>query len=97
MMHGETYKPVNSTYSKTVNNQIILLTTGADDRFKAKNIFDLAGNVSEWTMEANSSTNRVNRGGSCELDGTTNPATMRSSKEPNFSYCGVGFRPALYL
>ena len=96
-MHGETYKKVDSTYSKTTNNQIVLLTTGADDSFKANNIFDLAGNVCEWTMEANSNTNRVNRGGGCDLYGTTNPANMRSPKEPNFSYSGAGFRPALYL
>ena len=37
-------------YSKT-NEESILLTTGASDEFEAKNIYDVAGNVFEWTME----------------------------------------------
>ena len=41
----------------------ILLTTGASDDFVAKNIFDVAGNVYEWTNEAASAYYRVLRGG----------------------------------
>ena len=40
----------------------ILLTTGADDSFAAKNIFDVAGNCYEWTNEAFYSDSRVYRG-----------------------------------
>ena len=36
--------------------------TGSNDNYQMKHIYDLAGNVSEWTMEANSTNNRVSRG-----------------------------------
>ena len=37
----------------------ILLTTGATERNCSKNIYDVAGNCSEWTTESNSSSRRV--------------------------------------
>ena len=44
---------VNSNSVKQVqsNSNGILLTTGASDACKKMNIYDLAGNVSEWTLE----------------------------------------------
>ncbi len=51
----------SNTKSKT-NSEDILLTTGASNEFVAKNIYDIAGNCSEWTMEADSSSYRVWRG-----------------------------------
>ncbi len=36
--------------------------TGSNDNYQMKHIYDLAGNVSEWTMEANSTYGRVLRG-----------------------------------
>ena len=44
-------------------------TTGRNEAWMAKNIYDLAGNVSEWTMEAVSTPNRVYRGGNCSSGG----------------------------
>ena len=41
----------NKTKTKTASEKI-LLTTGASEYFKTKNIYDLAGNVREWTNEA---------------------------------------------
>ena len=35
--------------SKTANEEI-LLSTGADDSFSKMRIYDLAGNVGEWTL-----------------------------------------------
>ena len=52
----------NKTKTKTASESI-LLTTGASEEFKTKNIYDLAGNVSERTNEALSTTSRVSRGG----------------------------------
>ena len=87
---------ITSNKSKT-NSEKILLTTGASDSFKAKNIFDLAGNVYEWTMEAGSSIQRVSRGGEYNYSGSYSPASSRSSSGPTYSDSIVGFRPALYL
>ena len=36
--------------------------TGSKDNYQMKHIYDLAGNVDEWTMEADSTLNRVSRG-----------------------------------
>ena len=91
---------ITSNKSKT-NSESILLTTGASDSFKAKNIFDIAGNVREWTMEAHTSTFRINRDGSYDDGGYGSgyPASRRSTNLPTCSYSGqiIGFRPALYL
>ena len=58
----------NKTKTKTASESI-LLTTGASEDFKTKNIYDLAGNVEEWTNEAVSATYRVYRGGDYDYDG----------------------------
>ena len=41
---------------KKESNSNILLTTGADDSFSVQNIYDIAGNVWEWTLEKTSDT-----------------------------------------
>lgn len=89
------YKGNNSP--KTANNTR-LLTTGASETNKAKNIYDLAGNVNEWTMEAVSSAFRVYRGGFYNYDGGYYPASNRNIYHfPTNSYNYLGFRPALYI
>ena len=75
----------------------ILLTTGASDDFASKNIFDVAGNVFEWTNEAIASVYRVFRGGGYNGTGSDNPASNRSGDHPYSCSNGIGFRPALYI
>ena len=87
---------ITSNKEKT-SSESFLLTTGARDTFKAKNIFDLAGNVYEWTMEAHNSTDRVGRGGNFNFYGSNNPASSRNNGGPTNSSSSIGFRSALYL
>ena len=82
---------------KKESNSDILLTTGASDTFKVKNIFDLAGNVLEWTMEARNSAYRVYRGGDYCDGGSFFPASNRDGINPLDSFDLLGFRLALYL
>ena len=86
----------NKRKTKTAS-EIILLTTGASEDFKTKNIYDLAGNVYEWTNEASSTAYRVGRGGSYFIYGTYYPVSLRSSYNPSICGYDIGFRPALYI
>ena len=67
------------------------------NNYEVKNIYDLAGNVLEWTMEAYDTNSRVRRGGSYNNSGSSYPASIRSNKYPDNSYSVVGFRVTLYL
>ena len=65
---------------------------------KVKNIYDLAGNMLEWTMEANSYNARVMRGGTySNTSGLGYPASHRKKGSPAYAYAYYGFRVALYL
>ena len=51
---------------------------GTNEYWKVNNIYDLAGNVSEWTQEKYSTgTSRAIRGGNCNVDGGYGPAASR--------------------
>ena len=56
----ENFQDVVNEYPKE-KGKSILLTTGATERNSSKNIYDVAGNVFEWTTESNSSSSRVYR------------------------------------
>ena len=86
-----------TSYKRKTDSESILLTTGASDNFKAKNIFDLAGNVYEWTMEAYGGAYRVCRGGYYLFSGSDYPASSRNRSTPTGNNDSIGFRPALYL
>ena len=75
-------------------------TTGRNEAWKAKNIYDLAGNVFEWTMEANDSYRRVYRGGSYadyKYAGLNAPAIDRSYGGSKDADDYMGFRATLYI
>lgn len=71
--------------------------TGRNEAWKANNIYDLAGNVWDWTTEASSSGRQVGRGGSYPGSGSDNPASERYTGYSYGSDSDIGFRPALYL
>ena len=84
--------------SATSSSNSILLTTGASDTTKKMNIYDLAGNIIEWTLEYTSNT--INpcalRGSSYLNDGSDNPASYRGVGSTAFSYSADGFRVSLF-
>ena len=63
------------TATKSISATII--PTGSTERNKANNIYDLAGNMDEWTMEYNGYGGRCFHGGSYENDGSYYPAHYR--------------------
>ena len=74
-----------------------LLTTGASEQTKTMNIYDLAGNVWEMTLEASGESNPfIIRGGYAYNSSETYPMAYRNVNgitNPNHS---IGFRIALY-
>ena len=76
----------------------ILLSTGADESFSKMGIYDLAGNVKEWTLEYTSDTDApcAIRGGQYDYSGSDNPASDRLRSSTTILSDGIGFRLALY-
>lgn len=77
-------------------------TTGFSDSTRKKNIYDLAGNLWEWTQETANITNNANllyvpRGGCYNSSYTGYPICCRGSNVINATNTGAGFRPALYI
>ena len=62
-----------------------LQNTGSSENWKANNIYDLAGNVWEWTQEAGSTSSRANRGGYYGFHGSGSPASYRYRSSPDDS------------
>ena len=65
---------------------------------KVKNIYDIGGNILEWSMEAYGGNNtRIYRGGYYFNNINNGPASNRSYSSPNVATEYNGFRIALYL
>lgn len=93
---GKTY--IQDSTGKGYYGESSPTTTGSNDSYAVKNIYDIAGNVYEWTMEAYDTANRVYRGGSFDNTGTGDPVSCRNIiGVPYGTDDGLGFRPALYI
>ena len=76
----------------------ILVTTGTSETNKVMNIYDIAGNVYEWTLEKTSNTSIpcAFRGGIFDDTGSNNPAAFRYNFSTDDSLYGIGFRVSLF-
>ena len=92
----------DENYTYTVRKE---MATGASDVTKVKNIYDMAGNMWEWTTEtsyhnAGSDTQyAVLRGGSFSSNGGGHgPVSHRyGANSVGYTYISIGFRVVLYL
>ena len=71
-------------------------TTGRNEYWKANNIYDLAGNVEEWTQEQ-TGTSSIYRGGNFYSYGNNESASTRCNSDPTFQNDDVSFRVQLYI
>ena len=73
--------------------------TGSNDGYAVNNIYDMAGNVDEWTMEAYAVGRRVLRGGGYNSIDVYCPASKRGGDiyGPSSVFDHFGFRLALYI
>ena len=87
-----------ATEKSKTSSEEILLSTGADDSFSKMGIYDLAGNVYEWTLEYTSNTYYpcVGSGGSYSYSGSNDPASHRIGDDTTILDDHIGFRLALY-
>ena len=89
---------ISKKVSASSNSNSILLTTGASDICRKMNIYDLAGNVWEWTLEYTADTRDpcARRGGVCYINGSSTPASYRLNSSTTGSFYDIGFRPSLF-
>ena len=94
--YGDT-KRATSTYTNTNGPDLSgsAYKGTADTYDLTKNIYDLAGNVGEWTLKAFSTYNRVTRGGYCN-DGISS-ASNTIGNSPYIYRSRHGSRLALYI
>ena len=89
----DSWNDVNGTYSKQSSSNV-LFTTGITNRNSILNIYDIAGNLSECTLEKSKDDKHTTRGGSFTQEGTQSA----SKHQPNVTEDNndVGFRVTLY-
>ena len=71
--------------------------SGYKNAYGVKQIFDLGGNLRDWTTEAYSTSRRVLRGGAYSSDGSSIPAGGRYDDGPEGTYSYLSARVALYV
>ena len=71
--------------------------TGSDPEYAVNNIYDMAGNVFDWTIEAHNTGDRVYRGGNYGFSASSYPASYRSDVNPALSSAHNGSRLALHM
>ena len=86
----------NNTSVKADDGTTVLKANGKDQKLNtgkttftmANNIYDLAGNVWEWTQEASDTVDRASRGGNYSGYGSSNSASYRSRDNSDGSFYG---------
>ena len=90
------YGNYNNSLAPANENSGTKRTAGFSENWKTKNIYDLAGNVCEWTSEASSSL-FVLRGSRYSNDGSGYPVSYRSALLASSGHDYLGFRLRLYI
>lgn len=91
-------KTSGDTSTKSVSSGTII-PSGSTEYSKANNIYDMAGNVWECTLEADDTYTRIDRGGGYLYNSNNFPSSNRGIYDygPTSSYGDGGFRVTLYI
>ena len=91
------YTMIDGNTATKSSDRDIIIPTGSTEYTKANNIYDLAGNVVDETLEAKYG-NRVLRGSRYFDDGQTRPSSLRwEYYGPNLARFDFGCRAILYI
>ena len=87
-----------SPYEKEDDETSVILTTGANSTYSKQNIFDLAGNLTEWTfnLSFSGSTPVGGNGGDFTKEGTNSASIVNNEYKLTEKYKQVGFRVTIY-
>ena len=105
-INGKSYADiVNSStwgnYSTSSGGTGAKQVSGYSDTWKVNNIYDLAGNVEEWTLEGRQAYNRVARAGTSSDSGSNSTSTVsgrgNQTIAPDDAYGVTGVRSVLYV
>ena len=94
---GDLARYLTNSDGKGNYNTSSTIPTGSNVEYQLKNIYDIAGNVWEWTMEAYSTDYRVIRGGYYFGAGSGGPVSYRSGSSPGYTDPFLGFRLAFFV
>ncbi len=90
------FKDINGNEFIKSNTDVYLIKTGSSEQTKTKNIYDIAGNVAEWTMETTKNNVNIARGGAFNST-IAQLAAARYAYQNNTASSNVGFRISMYV
>lgn len=91
------YTDTNENILTKLQNTSIKIPSGSTAYTKANNIYDMGGNVYEWTLETNNENARRCRGGDCGNIGSGGSAPYRYGYNPKITMNGIETRAYLYI
>lgn len=83
--------------NSSVNGHGSIRPSGYSESWKANNIYDMSGNIREWTLEAYGKYYRTHRGGAYCDYGTNNAPGEHQMYFPSRNYIQHGCRATLYI
>ena len=88
----------SGAYGEKSSSSGILLSTGASDTFSKQGIYDLAGNMSEFTLECihYSLQPCIYRSGSCKYSKSMQLAVYRGTRSTDYYGVDIGFRVSIF-
>lgn len=87
----------DSSGNAKISNSGYIHISGYSDNWSINNIYDIAGNLWEWTSELYMDSDNVTRSGSYIYSGKNYPASFRNYNDGTNNYARIGFRIALYI